>query len=133
VSPYVNLQETVTSTRQNMSAFSRRFLTFFGNGRTRHCKRLQETELNLARALPSSLCRDDVGTNAARSARDCPGPVLPRRAQIAMGAEAICSRACAAAARILNVHDELLNTTEASNPNGSESKALAGCAPTPSS
>ena len=50
-----------------------------------------------------------------------------------MGAEAICSRACAAAARILNVHDEFLNTTEASNPNGSESKALAGCAPTPSS
>jgi hypothetical protein len=55
--------------------------------------------------LAVSLCRDDVGTNAARSARDCPGPVLPRRAQIAMGAEAICSRACAAAARILNVHD----------------------------
>ena len=99
------MQETVTSTRQNMSAFSRRFLTFFGKGRTRLCKRLQEAELKLARALPSSLCRDDVGTNAARSARDCPGPVLPRRAQIAMGAEAICSRACAAAARILNVHD----------------------------
>lgn len=87
---------------QNLSAFSRRFLSFFGKGRTRL---LQEAELNLARALPSSLCRDDVGTNAARSARDCPGPVLPRRAQIAMGAEAICSRACAAAARILNVHD----------------------------
>jgi len=47
-----------------------------------------------------------------------------------MGAEAICSRA---AARILNVHDEYLNTTEASNPSGSESKALAGSVPTPSS